>query len=335
MKEAIARDIVEGRSRPGTRLPPTVQIAREYGVCHKTVQLAMKALAGEGLLIRRPRLGTVVANVCLEDLARRAGARRVALLMPYLLEDFKSSQFVRELIMGVVSEAEQCGCGVDFSVYSNSHSLAIQPSLLGLLLLRPERDEALRVKRLGMPTIVLDRSHPRLGLGSVQTDNVDGIAQAARHLVSLGHKRILYVHNHRPSNPTFSAGERFRGFGLAVKRHSLPSDGYTVVVDELGVRLERRDFTAILTDGYDATVQSLRALRERSIRFPEDVSFVGFDDVDLAEHMPAPLTVIRQNLDTVGATGLRHLLDEDIDWRKARTLVKPELVVRASTKALK
>lgn len=334
LKEAIVRDIIEGRRTPGSRLPPTVELADEYGVCHKTVQAAMTALTREGLVVRRPRHGTVVADVRVEDLRELRGRPRVALLMPYLGEEFRSSLFVKDMIDGVTLAAAECGYRLDFSVYSNSESLVIDSSLSGLLLVRPERDEALKFKKLGLPAILLDISHPRLGVGYVQTDNVDGIMQAVKHLVGLGHTRILYVHNYRGPDFSFSAAQRMRGFRAAARRWGLRVDGYAVLVDDLGARLKRRDFTAILTDGYNATVRALDALRERSIRFPDDVSFVGFDDVELAEHLPVPPTVVRQRLDAIGVIGLKSLLDKDTDWRKVGILVKPELTVRASTRAV-
>lgn len=261
-----------------------------------------------------------------------SGPGRVALLMPYIGEEFRSSLFVKELVDGVMLAAAECGCRLDFSAYSNSDSLAIDPSLSGFLLVRPEHDEALKFKRLGLPTILLDTWYPRLGLGCVQTDNACGIRLAVKHLVGLRHRRILYVHNHRPSEPSFSAQERFHGFMAAAKRYGLCTENTVVLVDDLAERLCRADYTAILTDGHDATVRTLRALRERAIRFPDDVSFVGFDDVELAEYMPAPLTVIRQKLDEIGVIGLNHLLDASVDWRRVRTFIKPELVIRQSTR---
>lgn len=48
LKESIVRDVADGRLAPGSRLPSTLQLASKYGVCHKTVQIAMRALVREG-----------------------------------------------------------------------------------------------------------------------------------------------------------------------------------------------------------------------------------------------------------------------------------------------
>ncbi|NLZ28726.1 MAG: substrate-binding domain-containing protein [Firmicutes bacterium] len=331
LKDAIIRDIIEGRRPPGSRMPPTVQLAGEYGVCHKTVQAAMSALTREGLVTRRPRHGTFVAHVCVEELRELSRKPRVALLMPYLGEEFTSSLFVKDMIDGVVRTAEECGCRLDFSVYSNFDSLVIDRSLTGCLLIRPEREEARKFKNLGLPALLLDISHPRLGVGFVQTDNIDGVMQAIKYLVGLRHTKILYAHNCYAAGHSFSASQRMRGFQKAAKRYRLPVEGYAVLVDDLIDRLETIDFTAVITDGYNATIRTLDALRRKSIRIPDDVSFVGFDDVEMAEHMPVPLTVVRQRLDVIGMMGLQNLLNSEMDLRRVAVLVKPELIVRAST----
>ena len=334
IKSAIARDILDGTLASGTRLPSTLVLTQEYGVCHKTIQTAMKALAREGLVVRRPRLGTFVSNVRADDPAMSKCPRKVALLVPYLADGFGASPFVRDLIDGVMLEAGKCGCQLDINVYSSFDSLAIAPTLSGFLLVRPDREDALMVKKLGLPCVLLDISHPRLGVGFVRTDNADGIAQAVRHLTDLGHRRLLYVHNHLDRPSSFSAVERHRAFKIVARRRGLMLEDNAVLVDEAVQRLRRRDYTAVLTDGHDATVRTIDMLRELSIRFPDDVSFVGFDDVEMAEHMPVPPTVIRQKLEQIGVIGLRNLMGAQSDWRAVRELVKPDLVVRESTRAL-
>lgn len=334
IKEEIARDILDGTLASGSRLPSTLTLAMNYGVCHKTVQIAMKALAREGMIVRRPRLGTFVSSLRTDDAALPRSSRQVSLLVPYLADGFGTSPFVRDLIDGVMLEAENCGCQLDLNVYSSFESVAIAPTLSGFLMVRPNRDEALMVKKLGLPCLLLDIFHPRLGIGFVRSDNSDGIALAVKHLTGLGHRRLLYVHNHLDKPSSFSAADRHRAFLATVAELGLAEKDYTVLVDEAMGRLRRHDYTAVLTDGHDATVQTMEMLRALSMRFPEDVSFVGYDDVEMAEHMPVPPTVIRQKLEQIGVIGLRHLLDAQSDWRRIKEFVKPELVIRESTRAV-
>jgi len=331
LKEHIRDEIAGGRLASGERLPTTKQMAGRYGVCHKTVQLAMRTLAREGLLIRRPHHGTYVASAPVERLRGHGGEQRVALLLQYADEEFMKGPFVRELISGVMGTASELGCTIEFSVYSTFDKVSFGGRLDACLLIRPSREEALRIKRLGMPTLLLDVAHPRTGLGCVQTDNASGIQQAVQHLVSLGHRRILYVHSDYIETRSFSGTERFHAFRAEAARCGLPLEDYTALGARLEERLAGPAFTAILTDGYQSTLNTLRTLHRKGIVFPDDVSLVAFDDVELAEYMPAPLTVVRQRLEEVGAEGLRLVLAAQGPTTGVRKFVKPELTIRASS----
>lgn len=333
LKELVKTDISSGRLRPGTRLPSTLEMARDYRVCHKTVQLAMQALTREGYLVRRPRHGTVVADLPPEML-RRNGVGRLVLVADYMDEGFISGAFVRDLVEGVQSAAADSGWVLETSVYANFQPATEEGPFDGCLLLRPSRDAALRIKKQGIPTLLLDVAHARSGLSFVQTDNADGIRQALEHLVSLGHGSILYAHSDLLTEVNNSGRERHKAFLQLAADLRLPTVGYAVLAEQLTRRVGGPPFTAILTDGYSSTCHTLHQLRKLGIAWPRDVSVVAFDDIELAEHMPAPLTVVRQNLFEVGRIGCQSLVSGNGRNGSLRAYVPPELVVRASTRSI-
>ncbi|MGQ9807262.1 MAG: substrate-binding domain-containing protein [Armatimonadota bacterium] len=334
LKELVKEDIFSGRLQPGTRLPSTLEMARDYRVCHKTVQLAMQALTKEGFLVRRPRYGTVVADLPGHLLQKRKTGRLV-LVVDYLDDGFLSGLFVRELVEGVRSAVEDAGWSLDTSVYSNFRPATDEGPFDGCLLLRPSREMALRIKKQGIPTILLDVQHPRSGLSFVQTDNADGIRQGLEHLVSLGHRRILYAHSDLTAPINHSGRERYRAFLEHASALRLPTDGYTIPAEELKARRGGPEFSAILTDGYSSTRHTLNQLRQMAVEWPRDLSIVAFDDIELAEHMLAPLTVIRQNLFEVGRIGCQSLISGTGLNGMLRAFVPPQLIVRASTRSIR
>ena len=334
LKELVKEDISSGRLQPGTRLPSTLDMARSYRVCHKTVQLAMQALTREGYLVRRPRYGTVVADLP-PHLFQKRKTGRLVLVVDYLDDGFLSGPFVRELVEGVRSAVDEAGWSLDTSVYSNFRPATDEGPFDGCLLLRPSREMALRIKKQGIPTILLDVQHPRSGLSFVQTDNADGIRQGLEHLVSLGHRKILYVHSDLMAPINHSGRERHRAFLEIASNLRLPVKEYAVPAEDLRSRTHGPPYTAILTDGYSSTRRTLDQLREMGVEWPRDISIVAFDDIEMAEHMLAPLTVIRQNLFEVGRIGCQSLISGTGLNGTLRAFVPPELIVRASTRSIR
>ena len=93
--------IVRGELRPGDRLPPARTLARELGVAEANVHHAFGKLAGEGLLIRRPRAGSVVAR-------REPGLRGVAVFVPWR-SLMRGEEFTRLLVRFLAARFEESG----------------------------------------------------------------------------------------------------------------------------------------------------------------------------------------------------------------------------------
>jgi DNA-binding LacI/PurR family transcriptional regulator len=326
----IRRRIETGELQPGDKLPATLKMAAQYDVCHKTVQLAMKALVREGLLIRRKYFGTFVAAGT-SGSYKKPAEPHVALLMKYIREKAVSDIFDTDIVDGIMEAAAAYGCRVDINLYSRLDTLAMDRSLTGFLLVRPSREEALQIKRLGLPTVLLDIAHSRLGLGFARSDNARGVRMALRYLIQQGHRKILYLHSDCSNPYNFSGIERYRAFMATASEYKLPMENSSLLFADFSGLPEGSEYTALLTDGVMSTRHTLNILLRQGIRCPQDISFIGFDDVDPVDFQALPLTVIRQRLDEVGRAGLKLLLDQDRDWRRAKILVSPELIIRGST----
>ena len=110
-----------------------------------------------------------------------------------------------------------------------------------------------------------------------------------------------------------------------------PMVGYPLVRELLA---RTTDFTALYAYNDLSAIGAIRAIRERGLRVPEDISVVGFDDIHSAAFQNPSLTTIRQPLREMGMRAARILVDrlrgkED----PGRVSVKPELIVRESTGA--
>jgi len=173
----------------------------------------------------------------------------------------------------------------------------------------------------------------------VGCDNVYGGYIATRHLLELGHRRIAFIGNVSNDCPEFQA--RHAGYRKALQDtgvHMRPSLHVTTNASEqggyeAGGRLIDRGegFTAAFCATDLNAVGVMRALRERGLTVPSQVSVVGFDDVPSIAYTTPTLTTVRQDTEQAGHVLVETLLDLIHGNRVESRLLEPELIVRRST----
>jgi LacI family transcriptional regulator, galactose operon repressor len=213
----------------------------------------------------------------------------------------------------------------------------------GALVVLP-RESSAELERLlddGYRFVVVD---PRLRLddriASVSAAHTSGADQAMRHLLGLGHRRIAIITGPRGWVAT---EDRRRGYHAALAAAGiLPDPALEVEADfEIGGGRDaaRRLFdavdppTAIFAFNDNLAIGAIQAARARGLHVPEDVSVVGFDDVELATIVSPTLTTVRQPLAEMGRTAV-SLLMRLLERQRFETLhveLGTRLVVREST----
>ena len=209
-----------------------------------------------------------------------------------------------------------------------------------LIGLDPDDAEVRRLARAELPCIGIDMNLEGDNVEVVMSDNEGGAIAAVRHLYDLGHRRIATITGMVDSRPGV---DRLRGYRAAVQAVGLAyRDDYVAYGDfyaesgrEATAKLLDLDEppTAIFAAADMMAIGAIRAAAEAGIRVPEDLSIVGFDDIQLATHVNPPLTTMRQDkLGLGGAAGdaLVARVAGDPDRPALRTL-PVELVVRGST----
>jgi LacI family transcriptional regulator len=177
-----------------------------------------------------------------------------------------------------------------------------------LIGLDPEDPEVRRLTRGEVPCVGIDMDLEGEATEVVMSDNVSGAEAAVRHLHDLGHRRIATITGMLESRPGI---DRLRGYRAAAQALGLAyRDEYVAYGDfyaESGreqtarlLQLEDRP-TAIFAAADMMAIGAVRAVAEAGLRVPEDVSIVGFDDIQLAPHINPPLTTMRQDKLGLGA----------------------------------
>jgi len=192
----------------------------------------------------------------------------------------------------------------------------------------------------GIPIVFLDTGAVGAGISNISLDYDSGVDQAMDHLTSLGHRRIAFVSG--PAN-LVSARTRCDAFLASLKRKKLKCSeafvraanhrfdgGYAAMLDILKLPVLP---TAVLASNDLTAIGIMGAVYAAGLRVPEDISVVGFDDIQAAAFQNPSLTTIRQPLRSMGATAAKILLRRIRAQGSDPDLVPviPELVIREST----
>lgn len=198
-------------------------------------------------------------------------------------------------------------------------------------------------KSMSLPVVVVAGHRKIEGVTNVVLDQKRAAELALRHLYQLGHRKIAFM---RGGSHSSDADDRWnclmavaRDLKLAVTpencvqlelRVSTPELGF-VPTNELLTRSD--DFTALVAFNDIAAIGAIRALMNHGLRVPEDVSVVGFDDIQGAAFHNPSLTTIRQPLQQMGTVAARILLQRIRGQATFPDIVPihPELVIREST----
>jgi len=190
--------------------------------------------------------------------------------------------------------------------------------------------------RFPLPIVLTNcRTYPY----SVSTDNKAGAQWAIEHLVQLGHRRIAYIANQRSYRSNF---DRVTSYQQVLTAHGIPVDEDLIVEGDGTLRGGNRAAQILLSLAQPPTavfcfndmsaIGALGTLQQVGTRVPEEMSVVGFDDVEVAMHSYPRLTTVRQPTDLMGQRLIHMLLaliqgQEDV----GPELLPAELVVREST----
>jgi DNA-binding LacI/PurR family transcriptional regulator len=215
-----------------------------------------------------------------------------------------------------------------------------------IISLSPADEETQQLAEADVPIVMIDADHPALTmLHRVTVDDIEGGRRATEHLINLGHRRIGFIGDIIENPFNFGASrDRFLGYRQALEEAGIPYQPKYYAENQHGrqeahesakriLSLDDRP-TAIFAASDTQAVGVLQAARCAGLRVPEDLSVIGYDDIEVADILS--LTTIRQMLFESGRLGVELLLEalEHPDMEPVHTILPTELVVRGTTAAV-
>jgi LacI family transcriptional regulator len=200
-------------------------------------------------------------------------------------------------------------------------------------------------QRQPVPVVAISGHDTTPGVTNIVLDHRRAADLALDHLARHGHRRIAFIKGQPFSSDT---EDRWNSIGRTMRRRGLTMEaGLAVQLEsdlpspEEGYRVTRallsrdRPFTALFAFNDVSAIGAMRALRDSGRRVPEDVSVVGFDDIQSAAFQYPGLTTVRQPLRKMGEfaaeTVLRRIAGSNARTYPKQITVVPELVVRGTT----
>ena len=275
---------------------------------------------------------------------KSGSTRTIGVLVPDI-----SNPFFADIVKGVESvmragEYSLLLCNTDESVEREQAVAAIllQKQVDGILMAPAAEwsDAPLILRARGVPVVLIDRRIEADGFDVVLVDNLNGAAQAAEYLVSLGHERIGMISGPLDATP---GRERYEGFvqGLRARGRSL-EERYSQVADfredggyQSALRLlaVQPPPTALFVANNLMAIGALRAIHNLGVRIPQEMSFVSFDDMALAALMSPALTVVSRPSTEQGVLAMRLLqfrMENSAEPAARRIVLETRLIVRGS-----
>ncbi len=199
-----------------------------------------------------------------------------------------------------------------------------------------------RISSYGLPTVYIDYVPPTNCCSLVLIDNIQGGLIATNHLISLGHKNIAFIGGDI-KHPSLS--DRLNGYKQALNNANIPIRNNLIIIDakypdrqngyDSAKKLftKNKNVTAVFAGNDAMGIGILHYLKENGYRVPDDVSLIGFDDVESDLMLTPPLSTIRVPKIEMGSEALK-LMANTIKNKKTlnkKILVPVELIKREST----
>lgn len=191
-----------------------------------------------------------------------------------------------------------------------------------------------------VPLVIVNRYIAEIGENCISLDNEKGAYIATRHLIDIGHKEIAYI-----SGSLFKADgkNRLAGHiraleeaGIAYDSNMMHEGNFQAKSGDAGIKAlhnSGQHFSAVACANDEMASGAINALRELGKKVPEDVSVIGFDNVDFASYLSPGLTTIEYPVQEIGNMAARWILNRAYGDHKMelKHILEPRLILRGTT----
>lgn len=197
------------------------------------------------------------------------------------------------------------------------------------------------LKKQGLPIVLIDRDIDGLKLPSVFVDNISSSFEAVKVLIDEGHKKIGIIKGAMNSKP---GRERYKGYLKALEYAGIEINSKYIVQGNFRLEgayqackrlLDLKDPpTAIFSSNNFSTLGCIKAFNEKGLKLGEDISLIGFDDIEVLNILNFNLSAVRRQAKLQGMEAMKLILEmiNGRDVNNKEIIIPSELILRGSEK---
>ncbi len=344
--DSIKNDIISGKIKPGDKLPSENKLAEKFGMSRHTVRKALSILENDGYVSAEHGRGTF----CTLKYKTKNDSKIIAVITTYI-----SDYIFPHVINGIYDVMSKNGYNVLLKntgndIYTEKNCLddALKAGVCGLII-EPSKSQIFcrhtelyeRLDNEGIPYVFIQ------GLYSwatekpyVITDDEKGGYFAVKHLIDLGHKKIIGIFKADDSQ----GYQRHKGFVKGLNEAGIAYNPDLIVwyhTEDKGIKPSSminelinndKDITAIVCYNDQIAISAIKELSKMGLSVPENISVIGFDNSDIAYE--TGLTSITHPKEELGKKSAEKLLSIINGEKVSGEIMDVDIVVRNSTRKL-
>lgn len=268
-------------------------------------------------------------------------ARIIGLIVPDLADPFFATcaNAIQETMRDAGYLTLMAASAHHEDIERNEAEIMVRRQVAGLLVVPCgfQNHHFVEAQDLGVPIVSFDRPLENVEADSLVVDNRQASARAVEHLIGHGHRKILCIAD---DYRIFTKSQRVSGYSQAMRKVKL-IPRVCLIGPMTGTLSDQLDFelnssyapTAIFSTSDLLSIQLLRELQKRSLRLPDKMALISFDDFDAATLVRPTITVIQQPMIELGRRAASQLLSRmncHEEWKSSSLVLPTDLIIRES-----
>ena len=329
-------------------------VAEKAGVTTATVSYILNDKKSFPDETRRRVMNAIAELGYIPNLSARTLTQRSSKLIGIVVPQTEGSRlmfqnnFYSEILGSIEFHARQNGYHIIISATDANESylrLARERNLDGIIVIGMYPDEFYRqMKESRIPIVLVDSYCNDHYYHNIRIDDAYGSYLATRHVLSKGHRSIAFFSGQLKENGVMK--KRLTGYKDALREYQAPFDpqyvfegsiDYASGIDSAGRLLASRlPATAVVAAADILAIGAMKGFYEKGVRVPDDISVMGFDDLEISQYLTPGLTTVRQEISQKGEKAVELLINNinEPNLTKQEQILPVKLVERGSVRRI-